>query len=76
MIFHSIIKFLANLIYMHKKVHITLSIRIVADCVVLTCQVVKKKLKRAKTLYFTTDPAIIFIHCCAVGVYYYPNDKF
>ena len=40
----------------------TVSIRIVADCVVLSCQVTRK-LKRATTLYFTTISAIIFIHC-------------
>jgi hypothetical protein len=36
-------------------------IRIVADCVALSCQVTRK-LKRATTLEFTTDSAIIFIH--------------
>jgi len=41
---------------------ITLSIRIVADCVALSCQVTRI-LKRATTLEFTTIPAIIFIHC-------------
>ena len=40
----------------------TVSIRIVADCVALSCQVTRK-LKRATTLEFTTISAIIFIHC-------------
>jgi hypothetical protein len=40
----------------------TFPIRIVADCVALFCQVTQK-LKRAATFEFTTDPAIIFIHC-------------
>jgi len=38
------------------------NIRIVADCVALSCQVTRK-LKRANTPEFTTFPAIIFIHC-------------
>lgn len=42
----------------------TVSIRIVANCVALSCQVTRK-LKRATTLAITTEPAIIFIHCCA-----------
>ncbi len=41
---------------------ITVSIRIVADCVALSCQVTRK-LKRATTVEFTTVSAIIFIHC-------------
>ena len=41
---------------------LTVSIRIVADCVALSCQVARK-LKRATTLDFTTISAIIFIHC-------------
>lgn len=40
----------------------TVSIRIVVDCVGLSCQVTQK-LKRATTLEFTTESAIIFIHC-------------
>ena len=39
----------------------TLSIRIVADCVALSCQVTRK-LKRDTTLEFATVSAIIFIH--------------
>ena len=42
--------------------HTTVSIRIVADCVALSCQVTRK-LKRATSLEFTTLSAIIFIHC-------------
>jgi len=42
--------------------HTTVSIRIVADCVALPCQVTRM-LKRAATLEFTTVSAIIFIHC-------------
>lgn len=41
---------------------ITLSIRIVADCVALSCQVTGK-FKRATNLELTTFSAIIFIHC-------------
>jgi hypothetical protein len=41
---------------------VTFCIRIVADCVALSCQVTRK-LKRATTFEFTTDSAIIFIHC-------------
>ena len=41
---------------------ITVSIRIVADCVPLSCQTTRK-LKRATTVEFTTVSAIIFIHC-------------
>jgi len=41
---------------------VTLSIRIVADCVALSCQVTRK-LNRATTLEFITVSAIIFIHC-------------
>ena len=41
---------------------LTVGIRIVADCVALSCQVTRK-LKRATTLEFTTVSAIIFIHC-------------
>ena len=40
----------------------TFSIRIVADCVALSCQVTRK-LKRATTLEFTAASAIILIHC-------------
>jgi len=40
----------------------TVRIRIVADCGLLSCQVTRK-LKRAITLEFTTETAIIFIHC-------------
>ena len=40
----------------------TFSIRIVADCVALSCQVTRK-LKRAKAFEVTTISAIIFIHC-------------
>ena len=40
----------------------TVSIRIVAGCVALFCQVTRK-LKRATNLGFTTVSAIIFIHC-------------
>jgi len=42
--------------------HLTVSIRIVANCVALFCQVTPK-LKRATTIEFTTISAIIFIHC-------------
>ena len=38
------------------------SIRIVADYVTLYCQITRK-LKRAATLKFTTQPAIICINC-------------
>jgi hypothetical protein len=41
---------------------VTFSIRIVADCVELSCQITRK-LKRATTLDFTTVSAIILIHC-------------
>ena len=41
---------------------ITLSIRIVAGCVALYCQVTRR-LKRPTTVDFTSVPAIIFIHC-------------
>jgi len=41
---------------------LTMSIRIVADCVALYCQV-RRNLKRATDLKFTTVSAIIFIHC-------------
>ena len=44
-----------------RKLHTTVSIRIVADCVALSCQVARK-LKRATALNFTTISAIIFIH--------------
>ena len=43
----------------------TVSIRIVADCGALPCQVTQK-LERATTLEFTTESAIIFIHCYAL----------
>jgi hypothetical protein len=46
----------------------TVSIRIVADCVALSCQITEK-LKRATTLEFTAEPAIIFIHCYATIFY-------
>ena len=42
----------------------TVSIRIVADCVELSCHIIRK-LKRDKALEFTTISAIIFIHCYA-----------
>ncbi len=38
------------------------SIGIVADCVVLSCQVTRK-LKWANALYFITIPATIYIQC-------------
>ena len=41
---------------------LTVCIRIVADCGLHSCQTTEK-LKRATTLEFTTEPAIIFIHC-------------
>jgi hypothetical protein len=44
------------------------SIRIVADCVALHCQVTQE-LKRATILEFTTVSAIIFIHCCVLVLY-------
>lgn len=44
------------------KLALTLSIRIVADCVVKNFQFTRK-LKRTTTSEFTTAPAIIFIHC-------------
>jgi hypothetical protein len=47
--------------------NLTFSIRIVADCVALSCQVTRK-LKRATTLEFTTISAIIFIHCWRVVI--------
>jgi hypothetical protein len=49
----------------HLTLPITFSIRIVADCVALSCQVARK-LERATTLEFTSVPAIIFIHCYGV----------
>lgn len=45
-----------------------LSIRIVADCGELSYQIAEKS-KRAITLYFATNSAIIFIHCCAFVLY-------
>jgi hypothetical protein len=53
----------------------TVSIRIVAGSVVLSCQDTRK-LKRAATLKFTTESAIILIHCwqlsfsCIVNIFY------
>ena len=47
---------------------LTVSIRIVADCVALSCQVARK-LKRATPLEFTTVSAIIFIHCYLLGLF-------
>ena len=49
------------------QLNLTVSIRIVADCGLQTCQATQK-LKQAKTFYFTTISAIIFIHCCAFVV--------
>jgi hypothetical protein len=46
----------------------TVSIRIVADCVALSCQVTRK-LERVITPEFTAISAIIFIHCCAQSKY-------
>jgi hypothetical protein len=43
---------------------LTVSIRIVTDCGLQTCQAAQK-MKQAKTFDFTTVSAIIFIHCCA-----------
>ena len=51
--------------------HFMVSIRIVADCVALSCQVTRK-LKRATTLEFTTISAIIFIHCYVLCIIYHP----
>lgn len=45
----------------------TFSIRIVADCVALFCQVLRK-LKRATTLEYTTVSAIIFIHLLGAAI--------
>jgi hypothetical protein len=44
------------------KLNLTASIRIVADCVALSCQATIN-LKRATTLDITNEKAIIFIHC-------------
>ena len=46
-----------------KLLCLNVGIRIVADCVPISCQVTRK-LKRAKTLEYNTASAIIFIHCC------------
>jgi hypothetical protein len=46
----------------------TVSIRIVADCVALSCQITRK-LKWATTLEFTANSAIIFIQCYATIFY-------
>ena len=45
---------------------LTVSIRIVADFVALSCQVTRT-LKRVTALEFTTTSAIIFIHCWGLG---------
>ena len=47
----------------------TVSIRIVADCGLLSSQVTRK-LKRATTHEFTTVSAIIFIHCYAKCIHH------
>ncbi len=54
---------------------LTVSIRIVADCVALSCQVTQK-LKRATTLEFTTISAIIFIHCYALAFLFHLLNQF
>jgi hypothetical protein len=43
------------------KLGLTVRIKIVAECVALSCQNTRK-LKRTTTLKFTTISAIIFIH--------------
>ena len=53
----------------------TVSIRIVADCVALSYQVTRI-LKRATTLEFTTEPAIIFIHCYQLGFLFNESNSF
>lgn len=50
----------------------TFSIRIVADCVALSCQVTRK-LKRVTTLENTAISAIIFIHCYLLGFVFRHN---
>ena len=52
---------------MRPRVATTVSIRIVADCVHLSCQVTRK-LQRATNLEFTTVSAIIFIHSTFVSI--------
>jgi len=64
-IFYLLTKFL-SLFGSFFALPITFSIRIVADCVALSCQVTRK-FKRATTLEFTTISAIIFIHCYVLG---------
>ena len=54
---------------------LTDSIRIVADCGALSCQVTQK-LKRDTTLEFTTVSAIIFIHCCAIVLFFFIDQLF
>jgi hypothetical protein len=61
--FKQVIRFLDSL---------TVSIRIVADCVLLSCQT-EMKLKRATSLELTTDPAIIFIYCYGQFLIYHPK---
>jgi len=53
----------ARLHQLLKACLLTVSIRIVADCMVLSCHVTEK-LKQVKSLKFTTISAIIFIHLC------------
>ena len=53
---------LMPMLYAILLINLTVSIRIEADCVALSCQVTRK-LKRAKVLEFTAVSAIIFILC-------------
>ena len=53
---------------------ITVSIRIVADYRLHSCQVTRK-LKRATPFEITDIPAIIFMHCWRFVVYYSANSN-
>lgn len=54
---------------MVRKVRLTISVRIVADCKPHSYQVTRK-LDRATTLEFTAESAIIFTHCCTLAFSY------
>jgi hypothetical protein len=56
----------------HSILFLTVSIRIVADCGLQTCQVTQK-LKRATTPEFTTVSAIIFIQLASVIIFYFKS---
>jgi len=62
--FNRVINFLRCMFvyFLFIKSLLMVGIIIVADCVVLSCQITRK-LKRATSLEFTTVSAIIFIHC-------------